>query len=60
VWETLSSLAGVVKLVFSLRRRREMTREELQAYWRDHRAPLVDLERSPLRIGEEHAVVERA
>lgn len=31
----------MIKLVFSLRRRPEMTREEFQAYWRDRHAPLV-------------------
>jgi uncharacterized protein (TIGR02118 family) len=40
----------VIKLVFSLRRRREMTREEFQAYWRDHHAPLVSRHAETLRI----------
>jgi uncharacterized protein (TIGR02118 family) len=31
----------MIKLVFSLRRKPEMTREEFQAYWRDQHAPLV-------------------
>jgi uncharacterized protein (TIGR02118 family) len=40
----------VVKLVFSLRRRPEMTREEFQAYWRDRHAPLVARHSDALRI----------
>jgi uncharacterized protein (TIGR02118 family) len=40
----------VIKLVFSLRRRPEMTREEFQAYWRDHHAPLVARHAEVLRI----------
>jgi uncharacterized protein (TIGR02118 family) len=40
----------VIKLVFSLRRRPEMTREEFQAYWRDHHAPLVSRHAEALRI----------
>lgn len=31
----------MVKLVFCLRRRDDLSREEFQAYWRDHHAPLV-------------------
>ena len=31
----------MVKLVFCLRRRDGLTREQFQAYWRDHHAPLV-------------------
>ena len=31
----------MIKLVYSLRRRPEMTREQFQAYWRDQHAPLV-------------------
>jgi uncharacterized protein (TIGR02118 family) len=31
----------MIKIVFCLRRRAEMTRAEFQAYWRDHHAPLV-------------------
>jgi uncharacterized protein (TIGR02118 family) len=31
----------MVKLVFTLRRRADMTREEFQRYWRDEHAPLV-------------------
>jgi uncharacterized protein (TIGR02118 family) len=40
----------VIKLVFSLRRRPEMTREEFQAYWRDRHAPLVSRHAEALRI----------
>jgi uncharacterized protein (TIGR02118 family) len=40
----------MIKLVFSLRRRPEMTREEFQAYWRDHHAPLVSRHAEVLRI----------
>jgi uncharacterized protein (TIGR02118 family) len=40
----------MIKLVFSLRRRPEMTREEFQAYWRDHHAPLVSRHAETLRI----------
>ena len=40
----------MVKLVFSLRRRPEMTREEFQAYWRDRHAPLVARHADALRI----------
>jgi uncharacterized protein (TIGR02118 family) len=40
----------VIKLVFSLRRRPEMTREEFQAYWREHHAPLVARLAPALRI----------
>jgi uncharacterized protein (TIGR02118 family) len=31
----------MIKLVFSLRRRADLTRDEFQAYWRDQHAPLV-------------------
>jgi len=31
----------VIKLVFALRRRSEMTREQFQTYWRETHAPLV-------------------
>ncbi len=31
----------MIKLVFSLRRRSDLTRDEFQAYWRDQHAPLV-------------------
>jgi uncharacterized protein (TIGR02118 family) len=40
----------VIKLVFSLRRRPVMTREEFQAYWRDQHAPLVARHAEALRI----------
>jgi uncharacterized protein (TIGR02118 family) len=40
----------MIKLVFSLRRRPEMTREEFQAYWRDQHAPLVARHAEALRI----------
>jgi uncharacterized protein (TIGR02118 family) len=40
----------VIKLVFSLRRRPEMGREEFQAYWRDQHAPLVSRHADALRI----------
>jgi uncharacterized protein (TIGR02118 family) len=40
----------MLKLVFSLRRRPEMTREEFQAYWRDQHAPLVSRHAEALRI----------
>ncbi len=40
----------MIKLVFSLRRKPEMTREEFQAYWRDQHAPLVSRHAEALRI----------
>ena len=40
----------MIKLVFSLRRRPEMTREEFQAYWRDQHAPLVSRHAGALRL----------
>jgi uncharacterized protein (TIGR02118 family) len=40
----------MIKLVFSLRRRPEMTREEFQAHWRDNHAPLVSRHAEALRI----------
>jgi uncharacterized protein (TIGR02118 family) len=40
----------MIKLVFSLRRKPEMTREEFQAYWRDQHAPLVARHAEALRI----------
>jgi uncharacterized protein (TIGR02118 family) len=40
----------MIKLVFSLRRRPEMTREEFQVYWRDQHAPLVSRHAEALRI----------
>lgn len=36
--------------MFSLRRRPEMTRDEFQAYWRDHHAPLVSRHAEALRL----------
>jgi uncharacterized protein (TIGR02118 family) len=45
-----SSLGGAIKLLFSLRRRPGMTREEFQAYWHDHHAPLVSRPAEALRI----------
>ena len=40
----------MIKLVFSLRRRPEMTREQFQAYWRDQHASLVSRHAEALRI----------
>jgi uncharacterized protein (TIGR02118 family) len=40
----------LIKLVFTLRRRPDMTREEFQAYWRDRHAPLVSRNAEALRI----------
>jgi uncharacterized protein (TIGR02118 family) len=40
----------MIKLVFSLRRRPEMSRDEFQAYWRDQHAPLVARHASALGI----------
>ena len=40
----------MVKLVFTLRRRDGMTREEFQRYWRDQHAPLVKRHSETLRI----------
>lgn len=40
----------MIKLVFSLRRRPETTREEFQTYWREHHAPLVARHAETLRI----------
>jgi uncharacterized protein (TIGR02118 family) len=40
----------MIKLVFSLRRRPELTRDEFQAYWRDQHAPLVSRHAGVLRI----------
>jgi uncharacterized protein (TIGR02118 family) len=50
----------LIKLVFTLRRRPEMTREEFQAYWRDQHAPLVSRHAEALRIRryvQTHAMV---
>lgn len=35
------TVGGMIKLVFALRRRPEMSRDEFQRYWRDNHAPLV-------------------
>ena len=40
----------MIKLVFSLRRREDMTREEFQRYWREDHAPLVQRHADALRI----------
>lgn len=40
----------MIKLVFSLRRRPGMTREDFQTYWRDQHAPLVSRHAEALRI----------
>jgi uncharacterized protein (TIGR02118 family) len=40
----------MVKLVFTLRRREDMTREEFQRYWREEHAPLVAKHADTLRI----------
>jgi uncharacterized protein (TIGR02118 family) len=40
----------MIKLVFSLRRKPEMTREEFQAYWRHEHASLVSRHAEALRI----------
>jgi uncharacterized protein (TIGR02118 family) len=40
----------MIKLVFSLQRRPDLTREEFQAYWRDQHAPLVSRHAAALRI----------
>jgi uncharacterized protein (TIGR02118 family) len=40
----------MIKLVFTLRRRPGMTREEFQAYWRDGHAMLVSRHAETLRI----------
>jgi uncharacterized protein (TIGR02118 family) len=40
----------MVKLVFSLRRREGMTRDEFQRYWREQHAPLVKRHADALRI----------
>ena len=40
----------MIKLVFTLRRREEMTREEFQTYWREQHAPLVRRHADALRI----------
>jgi uncharacterized protein (TIGR02118 family) len=40
----------VIKLVFTIRRRPGMSREEFQHYWREHHAPLVRRHAETLRI----------
>jgi uncharacterized protein (TIGR02118 family) len=40
----------MIKLVFTLRRREGMTREEFQRYWREQHAPLVKRHAQTLRI----------
>ena len=40
----------MIKLVFTIRRREGMTREEFQRYWRDEHAPLVKRHAETLRI----------
>jgi len=40
----------MIKLVFTLRRREDMTREEFQRYWREQHAPLVQRHADALRI----------
>lgn len=40
----------MIKLVFSLRRRPDLTRDAFQAYWRDQHAPLVARHADALRI----------
>jgi hypothetical protein len=40
----------MIKLVFTLRRREDMTREEFQSYWREQHAPLVARHADALRI----------
>jgi uncharacterized protein (TIGR02118 family) len=40
----------MIKLVFTVRRRPDMTREEFQRYWREQHAPLVKRHADALRI----------
>ena len=40
----------MIKLVFTLRRREDMTREEFQRYWREQHAPLVKRPADALHI----------
>jgi uncharacterized protein (TIGR02118 family) len=40
----------LIKLVFCIRRRQGMSREEFQRYWRDEHAPLVERHADVLRI----------
>ena len=43
-------MAAVVKLVFCVRRRPDLSRDEFQRYWREHHAPLVRGHRAVLHI----------
>jgi uncharacterized protein (TIGR02118 family) len=45
-----SQRSSMIKLVFTLRRREGMTREEFQRYWREQHAPLVKRHADALRI----------
>ena len=40
----------MIKLVFTIRRHEDMTREEFQRYWREQHAPLVQRHAETLRI----------
>jgi uncharacterized protein (TIGR02118 family) len=40
----------LIKLVFTIRRREGMTRDEFQRYWRSEHAPLVERQAEVLRI----------
>ena len=40
----------MIKLVFTIRRRDDMTREEFQRYWRENHAPIVKRNAETLRI----------
>ena len=40
----------MIKLVFTLRRRDDLTREEFQRYWREEHAPLVERHAEALRV----------
>src|ERR1700730_9443320 len=42
--------SSMIKLVFTLHRREDMTREEFQRYWREQHAPLVQRHADALRI----------
>ena len=43
-------MAAMVKLVFCVRRRPDLSRDEFQRYWREHHAPLVREHRTVLHI----------
>jgi uncharacterized protein (TIGR02118 family) len=43
-------MAPMIKLVFCLRRRPELSREEFQRHWREHHAPLVRRHSEVLRL----------